>query len=287
MISSRIRIYTFILVGFGAFLHAAGPVRRPAPVKVKNYHFSFELDNPFLYNALAIGPDSGRLIKPAPHMQYLFCHGVGGNACNAQYYQAYGALPADVYSFDFCDYCDGKFDRTKTAMGQAADIAVLRAQCAQLNTAQTRLVLCGVSRGASTIINFVGKEKPKNIAALILESPFAHMDDVLNNFTGSSILPTNFIMGRIYPAYNRQGEQPIDYIEAINKNIPIALICSKTDALVPYTSTMKLYDRLIAQGRKNVQILILPEGAHANLCDGPEYQRFVKNFLKRYKLILG
>ena len=217
---------------------------------------------------------------------YLFCHGVGGNAQQVTYYQSYGLLPKEAHSFNFNDWHDNQFDQTKTALGQRADIDVLRVQLNSLCKQLSRIILYGVSRGAATIINFVGKEKPQNVAALILESPFAHVDDVINNFVpGAWMLPTNLIMRSVYPAYNPKGAHPINYLNRISSDIPIAFICSKEDKLVPYTSTVKLYKKLVESGRKNVHLLILERGQHANLLNQPEYLTFVQDFLKQYNLL--
>lgn len=219
---------------------------------------------------------------------HMFSHGVGGNAYQAGYYIHHGILPESTIAFHFDDWHDDAYDRTKTALGQKPDIDVLNYHFTKVFDNQEPVVLFGVSRGAATVINFVGSHKPAQVKALILESPFAHVDDVINNMTAAAqVLPTNLIMKAVFPAYNPKGEQPIKLINQIPQDIPIAFICSKEDALVPYTSTERLYKALIAAGRRNVYLLVLPKGKHANLLDDPRYKKFVDDFLKIYGLSGG
>lgn len=192
----------------------------------------------------------------ATSINYLFCHGVGGNKDQIKYYQYYGLLPAEAKSFNFNDWHDGVFDQTKTALGQKADIEIITCNYNLLKDGTSPIVVYGVSRGASAVINFVGIEKPSNVAALILESPFAHIDDVFSNAVPcASLFPKNFILRLLYPSYNPNGEQPINYINAIHSDIPIAFVCSKKDALIPHKSTMKLYNKLIESGRKKCSLI--------------------------------
>lgn len=218
-------------------------------------------------------------------VQYLFCHGVGGNQYQVRYYQAYGFLPESAVSFNFNDWHDDAYDRSKTALGQKPDIDVLEAQYNQLPKDGGKVILYGVSRGAATVINFMGARKPNTVAAVILESPFTHIDDVIHNMTAVSyVLPTNLIMKAVFPSFSPKGAQPTQFITQIPKDTPIALICSKKDKLVPYTSTEKLYRQLLASGRRHVYLLVLEDGQHANLCNQPKYKKFVEDFLTIYGL---
>jgi len=215
---------------------------------------------------------------------YLFCHGVGGNGNDVQVYVHYDILPKHSCTFDFNDFHDGKFDPTKSALGQKDDIDTLFDRFNQLDNSQG-VVLFGLSRGAATVINFAGKKQPTNVKAIIVESPFAHIDDIISNMLSyglSYVLPTNTIMKAIYPLYNRNAEQPINFVTKIDKSIPILFICSEGDQLIPYTSTLRLYEALSAQGgRINVSLLTLQQGGHANLCDQEKYKQAVHHFLRK------
>jgi alpha-beta hydrolase superfamily lysophospholipase len=221
----------------------------------------------------------------ATSVNYLFCHGVGGNEDQVKYYQHYEVLPAEAKSFNFNDWHDGVFDQAKTSLGQKADIEVVNCNYNLLRAEISPIVIYGVSRGAATVVNFAGMEKSSNVAALVLESPFADIYDVFRHVVPcASLLPKDFILRLQYPSYNPKGEQPINYINAIPSDIPIALVCSKKDTLIPYESTIKLYNKLVESGRKNVHLLVLEQGSHANLLGQREYIYFIHAFFKQYNL---
>lgn len=160
---------------------------------------------------------------------------------------------------------------------------------------QRDIVLMGVSRGASTIITFVGQERPDHVSALILESPFDAMETViahkikqarLHKIPGLQQL-SHAIVSSVFFKYHMNGIRPIDLITQIDKNIPILLICSLEDTLVPPVSTIRLYQTLYNDNRSNVHLAVIPRGKHARIISSPDgdiYQNISHAFLKAYNL---
>lgn len=223
---------------------------------------------------------------------YVFAHGMGGDKNQAKYYTYYDILAqGQVEGFNFCDVVDNSFDQNKSSFGQTSDIETLKATYENISDEQLDIILCGVSRGAATILNFAGTHNDKKISAIIAESPFAHIDDVIEGFSQNipilKIVPMFIqkkIMQSMYPAYNPQGEQPINLVKNIDKNTPIALICSKGDTLISYRSTIELYKALKTTGHHNTELLILEDGSHANLMNNPTYKQFIHAFYKKNNL---
>ena len=110
------------------------------------------------------------------------------------------------------------------------------------------VVLYGLSRGASTIVNVLGKwikeeKKLPNIKAVILESPFAHCEDALEGFAENMHMPLflmRFFVKRCFKEYTRHKNAPIDWINEIKKPIPFLFICTEEDRVVPAKSTKRL-----------------------------------------------
>lgn len=241
-------------------------------------------------------------------IKYLFVHGVGGSKKTARKYIKHNFLKeGHAESFNFCDILTGTLKRSECHLAQKKDIETLHNAYDQLcvsknsfvekkteakgDAQQTvaqqpyKIVFFGLSRGASTIINFMGVYKPKHIAAIILESPFGHIDDSLGHIY--RFLPMcikRVIFNYIYPQFNEHGEHPIDYIHIIDKDVPIAFICTKEDELVPWSSTIRLYQKLVAAGHKKVHLLILDKGKHAEIIENGDYQSFVHAFYQYYAL---
>ena len=92
----------------------------------------------------------------------------------------------------------------------------------------------------------------------------------------------------VFKKYNKSGPKPIESVDQIPSSLPLFLICSPEDALVPAWSTIILYAALKSRGNPHVYLLLLPGGAHAKLIDhpqyGPLYAQAVNAFYERFDL---
>lgn len=249
--------------------------------------------------------------RPQPRrVVTLFAHGIVDSHRQAQRYAQHfigqNGLHAtnDRYtietSFVTFDFADSKWSLYNCALGQYNDIKQLRRQHALVSNnphvgSVDEIILYGVSRGASTTINFMALHQPNNIAALVLEAPFAHMDDVIELKVKQLKLgwiphihaAAHYMVGSIFRNYVATGEQPINNIKRLPADLPILLVCTAADDLVPYTSTVKLYDELKKNGHTKVHLLVLKSGKHAKCLwgtDGEEYQNAVHAFYRHYGL---
>lgn len=218
-------------------------------------------------------------------IRYLYVHGLTGSAFGANYYKDAHILSAETTdAFNFPDMQDGIFNPKKTCLAQHEEIVTLYNEYQKTAANDTGVVLLGVSRGAATVVNFLGRCKPFNIKAAIVESPFAHVDDVLGyRLPAIPMVIKKAIIQSMYPKYSPCGEHPINFVSLIDKNVPVAFICSKQDNLISYQSTLRLYRKALAAGHKKVHILILEEGQHAYLMS-EAYQEFVHAFYRYYDL---
>lgn len=231
---------------------------------------------------------------------YLFSHGLGDS-----HKQAWKYTPArqkkkpyiiqePLISFDYPDVSKSIFrvNRLQTSLAQDNEIKCL----AQNYYKYKPSVLVGVSRGASALINFMGIYQPTEVGALILESPFDCVNSIVDRLaheTRWAYLPglkkygLN-IMSFIFCKYRPDGIRPIDQIAKIAKDLPILIICSAQDTLVPVWSTINVYKALIETGHSNTYLLVVPEGKHAELIShrmyGTIYQHVVHAFYCKHNL---
>ena len=230
---------------------------------------------------------------------FLFVHGIADTYKQAFCYYNLGIYTKPFYSFNFPDATESvtRVDHKKTTFGQEDELTCLRHAYTQImGLHQDRLaVLYGVSRGASTIFNFLASCKPTSVRAVILESPFAAFDDVMAHLAkkyffnriwgGESLIRA--LASLIFPRYKWEGMRPIDLVKEIPIDLPILLICTASDELVPYTSTERLYDALREAGCINVHLLKLNVGHHAKIFVSPDwilYKQGVHAFYKRYNI---
>jgi len=221
-------------------------------------------------------------LSPNDKIVTIFAHGLGGDATQGRYYhvdsnEQYSFIQTALITFNFKDAGNPFL----SCLGQEADTACLHEICKKYTCA----ILVGCSRGAATIANYLATYQPKNIVAAILESPFDQVSNVIKPRPGLENL--ELIAPSMYPNYKPNGLQPIKVAERIPHNIPILIVASKQDSLIPYTSTENLYNKIVASGHKKAHLLITKKGAHANILfekNGYIFRDAVHAFFKEYDL---
>lgn len=231
----------------------------------------------------------------------LFVHGLGGDSGQVCYYQS--VLNGDAVSFDFQD-TNFSFCRKPSCLGQDADIAKLKAEYDKLVANGHKVNLYGVSRGAATIVAFLGRHQPKNVRCAVLESPFDDVESVVRNqlknigigyipiVGGIASAAATAACSKIVPAlqnYSVYGINPRDCIQHISKDIPLLFIASKKDMLIPASSTLELA-RAVKKARSSAATrdsrpcasIVTPHGEHANIVNsqsGARLQPLITGFI--------
>ncbi len=201
--------------------------------------------------------------------------------------------------FDFPDAKgnNNEYHRKQVTLGQEKDINQL-AQAYQKTCElfpQHNIVLSGVSRGAATIINFIAQHETYQVKALILESPFDKLSSIVKHllarfrihwFPFSKQIAYK-VCRRHFPNVNINGIFPINVIQGIPSTIPVMLIHSKTDKVIPINSSRRLYIKLKEAGHQNVYLVELSSGSHGKLLLGTDadfYHYVVHALYKKYGL---
>ena len=183
----------------------------------------------------------------------------------------------------------------ETSFGQGNEIGRLyRAYTKTMSRYENpNIILWGLSRGAANILIFAGLYQLDNIKAILVESPYYAMADVIENTMTKknlSWIPISYgetLVEFIFKRYLRSGWSPANCIETISKEMPIFIICSKEDHLVPAFSSINVYKKLVETGHHNTYIFIAEHGYHAAILQGPDgdnYQKAVNAFYKKYNL---
>ena len=238
--------------------------------------------------------------------RFIFAHGLGGDDEQITWYKSgnntsWSILPATSISFNFPEaefkHVQGKriklpLDNNKVNLAQEGDIQALTAIYKQVKqeSPESKIVLMGMSRGASAIITFVATQQPTGIKALVLEAPFDTLETILTQLKkkyehASAAEQAAIARQWNFPNYNKQGIKPINVVNKINKHIPILLIHSRQDTLIPFESSKALYTKLRQSGHKHVYLLELYYGEHARYQFSKSaltYQQVVNAFYKKY-----
>lgn len=161
---------------------------------------------------------------------------------------------------------------------------------------ETKFIGAGVSRGASSWLVFMSKQPtPDNIVALILEAGFDNIDSIITTLLQhcyASWLPYGknlgrYVMNLLFPSLDFTTPSPLDVITTIPQDLPILLIHSRPDKIVPVKCGRALYSKLRITNHRNVHYLELEHGKHGKIIWGNDqetYQNTVHAFLKEYNL---
>jgi hypothetical protein len=220
-----------------------------------------------------------------PSVVYLFSHGLGATHDQAKLFariikdankraafNRYWFMEDPIAVFDFPDAKPqhNKFDRQVANLGQLKDIERL-----------------------AYAYNETCKLYPSRVSAVIVESPFDKIDNVILN------LFKNYYFGWLhkwfreltaklaFPAVDLNGVFPIKTIADFPLNVPIIFVQSAKDTLIPLTCSRHLYKALKEAGHEHAYLFELEAGPHGNIIRGPQgqdYQDVIHAWLKLYNL---
>jgi len=187
-------------------------------------------------------------------------------------------------SFNYADW----FNPFLCRLGQGDDIERLHEACKK----HAKVIIVGTSRGAAAIANYLGTYKPTNIMGVVLESPFDDGNNVADNVMAQCPITDKegakkTMTQLFFSNYDPAGMQPIKAAPHINTQIPMLIICSESDGLIPASSTINLYNALRASGHTRVHLLVCKYGSHGRILwskDGKTFKNVVHAFYKQYNL---
>jgi pimeloyl-ACP methyl ester carboxylesterase len=251
---------------------------------------------------------SGTLIVSAHNSLYFFAHGIADSGAQAYHYTRTHSVDGknvdndrwiiddNVITFNFPDAHGWlatifRINFRQTDLAQETEIAALSDA---YNKAITEnpfhdFILIGMSRGASTIINFLALKNPPKVRALILESPFDSIPAIIKDLYAEPWqrkVARNFV-STAFPLHNLKGLQPIDVVGKLPIALPMLIICSEQDTRVPCASSLRLAQKLVKTGHTQIFVVQLPRGYHSKLLSGPDghiYQKAVHAFYTLFNL---
>lgn len=200
-------------------------------------------------------------------------------------------LQQPLHTFNFPDATRKGFDGHQTSLGQDNEIKALANAYEHIK--HENVVVMGYSRGAATVLNWLGTKKPTNVVAAIVESPYDSITNALDFFcknAGVGWIPYSILYSSpnlFFGKFDYKGVFPIKVIQHLDPHIPLLIIASLEDALVPATSTATLYTRLLQLDHPHVYFLLLNKGKHGHLLedhDAHYYLNTVHAFYKKYNL---
>lgn len=179
--------------------------------------------------------------------------------------------------------------------GQKKDVHCLRFIYEQtLKThPHAQIILIGDCRGARAIVNFA-TERPKNVKALVLLSPFFSAQQLtqevaynyLSWLPGSSSILQNFFQ-LWFPNYTQEEDTRLaQHVAQHIYDIPIFIAHRNKDTLVSTAQVRSFVDHLTATQRNKTHLIITDDTSarHSRLTPVKEIQKAVNQFFYTYNL---
>ena len=238
----------------------------------------------------------------AESIGFLYAHGLGRSSTDVHFYNCskWNIIHGPLWTFNFPDVIPpGAFNPSKVTLGQHEDCKSLHANHNKFVTSNdiTEIVLIGSSRGAATIINYLGLYEPTNVKAAVLESPFDSVENVIRHrleqmniaWIPGTVKFVHFCVGSylMYPSYSINGPQPLESVKNISNDIPLLFIHSSDDKVTPVWGTQQLIYQAVQRGNNNIYFLEIPSAVHGKYQlspHGEQYHDIVHAFFKKYNI---
>lgn len=264
-----------------------------------------------LYSYALDQTDSHFLIRNSLHnnspIAYIFAHGLGANQQQALNYTPQNVIdplarwiinePLALFDFPDARIRENEYHAKYVNLGQKRDLERIHSvfQRAQTELLNHDFIFMGLSRGAATILNYAALYDSTRIKALIVESSFDTIKSIIKNLMrrfhvdwlpfatsiGFKIAQTQF------PDLDTKGFFPLETIIKLPKSLPVILIHSKKDRVIPIKSSRKIYLVLKSLGYEEIYLVELSHGLHGKLMQGKDaelYQNIIHAFYKKYNL---
>ncbi len=147
----------------------------------------------------------------------------------------------------------------------------------------TRIVLYGVSMGASTVLCASGLELPENVKGIIADSPFSAPMDIIQTVGVDMGIPKGMIKplvtaaARIFGRFDLHGAAAV---EAVKKaKVPILIIHGEDDRFVPCRMGRNIYEAC----PDGAELITFPDAGHAisYLVDETRYKNAINQFWQK------
>lgn len=149
----------------------------------------------------------------------------------------------------------------------------------------TKILLFGVSMGAATVLNSLGKNPVNNVVAFIEDSGYVVLDELFSyqlkkmyNIPKILVIPASSFITSIRGKYKFSD---VDATEGIkNTNLPGLILHGGKDDFVPVENAYLVYDLL----NSNKEIKIFKDAIHveAGFNEDDEYWNVVEDFVNKY-----
>lgn len=143
----------------------------------------------------------------------------------------------------------------------------------------TKIIICGISMGASTVINAGANKLPSNVIGILADCGYDNTKDIIQKFVKDMKLPPKIFYpfiklgAKLFANLNVEEIQPIDSVK--NITLPILFVHGTGDSIVPSYMSENLYDLCSSSNKR----LLLIEEAEHGLAYLKEPERYIEEVI--------
>lgn len=138
-----------------------------------------------------------------------------------------------------------------------------------------KIILCGISMGASTVLMAAGKETPENVVGVLADCGFTSAKEIIQKVIRRMGLPAKLLYpfvrlgARIFGGFNLEENPAVEAVK--NAKVPVILYHGTTDDFVPCEMSVKNFEAC-----KAAKQLVTIENAGHGLCYLVEPQKYLE-----------
>lgn len=144
----------------------------------------------------------------------------------------------------------------------------------------TKIILCGISMGASTVLLAASENLPSNVVGVLADCGYSSAKDIIKkvckemHFPPAIVYPIIRLSGKLFGKFDINDGEVKEKIK--NCKIPVIIIHGEADDFVPCYMANEIYDNV----KSKKKLLIVPDAGHglSYIVDKNGYLKTLENF---------
>ena len=148
---------------------------------------------------------------------------------------------------------------------------------------EVKIILCGMSMGATTVLIASGEELPPNVVGVLADCGFTSAREIIRKVIGDMKMPSGLLYpfiklgARIYGGFSLESVSPLSSLGKCK--IPVIFFHGENDRFVPCRMSRKNYE--ICTGPK--KLVTIPDAGHG-LCYLVDPERYIKELKEFWEI---
>lgn len=145
-----------------------------------------------------------------------------------------------------------------------------------------KIILCGISMGASTVLITAGGDLPKNVIGVLADCGFTSAKEIIHKVMDDLKMPKKLLYpfirlgARLYGGFSLEKYSAVDAVKTCR--VPVIFFHGTGDDFVPWEMSRDNYENCASEKK----LVLIPDAGHGICCmvDTPRYMQELRDFWK-------